>query len=274
MANLRVQADVTTVTERQCSACERTFIGYKTRCEPCRAVKRQCITCGAAFTGRTRECGACRIPSRKCAVCDRIFRGTQLLCPTCRLTNRGCVVCGAQFRGLYRKCPACRFPEHPCITCGHVIRTSNSQCQGCRRSTRECITCGRPHRRMTVECDSCSGRSRADSGARRARKLAGEVAGPLPASAYLEVLASGPCVYCGATATHADHVRPLARGGHEAVYNLVPACQPCNQSKGGKLLIHWDPVRVSHGAARSAAVAAELERELNGYTQVLSPAGV
>ena len=38
-----------------------------------------------------------------------------------------------------------------------------------------------------------------------------------------------------------------------------------NKSKGAKLLIHWDPVRVAYGAGRSAAVAAELERELASF---------
>jgi len=84
----------------------------------------------------------------------------------------------------------------------------------------------------------------------------------VPRSVYIEVLASGPCIYCGAIPTHVDHIRPLALGGHEARYNLAPACRPCNQSKGGKLLIHWDPARVAHGAAHSPAVAAELDREL------------
>jgi len=191
-----------------------------------------------------------------------VYRGTQYLCPTCRLTDRECVICGATFRGLYRKCSACRYPEHPCITCEHVFRASNSQCQECRKSDRACTACGKTHRRLTLECDSCSGRARTHGNARRARKLAAEVAGPVPRSVYIEVLASGPCIYCGAIPTHVDHIRPLALGGHEARYNLAPACRPCNQSKGGKLLIHWDPARVAHGAAHSPAVAAELDREL------------
>lgn len=102
---------------------------------------------------------------------------------------------------------------------------------------------------------------RTHDNARRARELAAQVAGPLPRSVYVDVLASGPCAYCGAAATAVDHVRPLAEGGHEARYNLAPACRSCNCSKGGKLLIHWDPVRVAHGAAHSPAVAAELDRE-------------
>ena len=262
-------------TERECAQCGRIFRGRKGRCADCLATVRQCVTCRDTFTGRYLKCPACRpIGKRKCTACDRVYQGTQLLCPTCRLTDRECTVCGSRFRGLYRKCAACRFPEHPCVTCGHVFRASNSQCQACRKGGRQCITCGRTHRRLTLECDSCSGRSRTHTNARRARKQAAEVTGPLPGSVYVEVLASGPCVYCGAPATHVDHIRPLIRGGHEARYNLAPACQPCNQNKHTKLLIHWDPVRVAHGAAHSAAVAAELDRELSDYAQVLSPAGV
>jgi hypothetical protein len=249
------------MTERSCTECGRTFVGYKAKCEACRAAKRECVTCGKTFTGRNRECASCRIPRRTCTDCDRIFRGTQLLCPTCRLIDRECVICGAKFRGLFRKCSACRTPEHPCVSCGRTIRETARKCQSCRITDRECVTCGRTHRRHTLECDSCSGRSRAAENARRARERASQVAGPLPRSVYVEVLASGPCVYCGRPAATVDHIWPLALGGHEARYNLAPACRPCNSSKGDKLLTHWDPVRVAHGVAHSPLVAAELERE-------------
>jgi 5-methylcytosine-specific restriction endonuclease McrA len=36
-----------------------------------------------------------------------------------------------------------------------------------------------------------------------------------------------------------DHVRPLTRGGLHLMSNLLPACLPCNQSKGGRLLAEW-----------------------------------
>lgn len=42
-----------------------------------------------------------------------------------------------------------------------------------------------------------------------------------------ELLSSRPpCHWCGAVATTADHVPPLAVAGKH--YNLVPACQRCN----------------------------------------------
>jgi 5-methylcytosine-specific restriction endonuclease McrA len=93
---------------------------------------------------------------------------------------------------------------------------------------------------------------------RRARKLAALVNGPLPPGTYAQVLASGPCVYCGRPATSVDHVVALARGGHEVETNLVPACASCNGSKGAKLLTEWDPVRVAHAAECSEKVAAVL----------------
>lgn len=39
------------------------------------------------------------------------------------------------------------------------------------------------------------------------------------------------CWMCGATATAADHVKPLARGGSHCLANLRPACKPCNSAK-------------------------------------------
>lgn len=45
-----------------------------------------------------------------------------------------------------------------------------------------------------------------------------------------EVYAS-QCLYCGAPAQHLDHFYPIARGGLHCVENIVPACQPCNNSK-------------------------------------------
>jgi hypothetical protein len=46
------------------------------------------------------------------------------------------------------------------------------------------------------------------------------------------------CAYCGSpSATDWDHLRPLVKGGRPTgfvteIRNLVPACGPCNQSKG------------------------------------------
>lgn len=42
------------------------------------------------------------------------------------------------------------------------------------------------------------------------------------------------CAYCGHRATTVDHVRPRCQGGPTTWNNLVAACFPCNQRKGGR----------------------------------------
>jgi hypothetical protein len=47
------------------------------------------------------------------------------------------------------------------------------------------------------------------------------------------------CFYCGKPATTSDHLRPLVESSRPSGYldepgNLVPACQPCNSSKGNR----------------------------------------
>ena len=51
------------------------------------------------------------------------------------------------------------------------------------------------------------------------------------------------CFYCGAVneRLQLDHVVPRSRGGSDDPSNLVPACKPCNTSKGAKLLAEWRP---------------------------------
>jgi 5-methylcytosine-specific restriction endonuclease McrA len=49
----------------------------------------------------------------------------------------------------------------------------------------------------------------------------------------------GACAYCDGVAEHIDHVHPISRGGADAPHNLVPACAPCNLSKGAKTLAEW-----------------------------------
>lgn len=52
------------------------------------------------------------------------------------------------------------------------------------------------------------------------------------------------CVYCGNKSTEWDHLRPLVKdkrptGYISDIYNLVPACGKCNQSKGNKQWKEW-----------------------------------
>jgi 5-methylcytosine-specific restriction endonuclease McrA len=50
----------------------------------------------------------------------------------------------------------------------------------------------------------------------------------------------GMCAYCGIRPyEHLDHVVPLIRGGVHSIGNLLPACAPCNLTKGPRLLADW-----------------------------------
>ena len=59
------------------------------------------------------------------------------------------------------------------------------------------------------------------------------------------------CCYCGGTMTEWDHLKPFVAGREPtgfftSIYNLVPACGKCNQSKGNK---DWEPwMRSKHAA--------------------------
>lgn len=52
------------------------------------------------------------------------------------------------------------------------------------------------------------------------------------------------CAYCGDKSTEWDHLRPIVKnkkptGYISDIYNLVPACGKCNQSKGNKPWNEW-----------------------------------
>jgi 5-methylcytosine-specific restriction endonuclease McrA len=89
--------------------------------------------------------------------------------------------------------------------------------------------------------------------ARRRARLAGAQAQPFTQAdlfAYWDDIGAYACVYCGAPWEHADHEHPLCLGGAHALWNLVPACAPCNRSKGGRSLDNWLP---GHFARRRGA---------------------
>ncbi|MFI7042648.1 HNH endonuclease [Microbispora rosea] len=55
------------------------------------------------------------------------------------------------------------------------------------------------------------------------------------------------CTYCGGPAGSVDHRIPACQGGTDDLENLVPACVPCNESKGGKTPDQWRESRLRAG---------------------------
>lgn len=258
----------TAAEARVCVDCGKAFRGKRQKCATCSATERACVECGKVFRDRYLRCSDCRKVTRTCE-CGQVYRSTKLKCDACiKLTERTCAECGQPCRGANLRCSRCRVPERECTKCGKTYRGTSRQCQPCRlpqASQRPCHQCGKGHRDASRKCSTCrrnnyppevrADRARARNNKRRARKRGAEVAGPVPASIYAAIRAEGICVYCGAPAESVDHIIPLARGGWEHPDNLVPACGPCNSSKGAKVLAEWDPERVAYAIEASEKVA-------------------
>lgn len=54
---------------------------------------------------------------------------------------------------------------------------------------------------------------------------------------YRKSIKNNPCHYCGGFTAqmHDDHYYPIAKGGTDHWFNLVRACQVCNQKKNARL---------------------------------------
>ena len=49
---------------------------------------------------------------------------------------------------------------------------------------------------------------------------------------YRQAIERDPCYYCNSPITdHVDHFFPLSKGGTDHFWNLVRACQRCNNAK-------------------------------------------
>lgn len=72
-------------------------------------------------------------------------------------------------------------------------------------------------------------KNRAHRSRRRLRELGHETT---PQDlAFMEILRSDPCSYCGAPTEEIDHIEPVYKGGTNAWENLTSACKSCNRSK-------------------------------------------
>ena len=259
-----------TSKDRECVECGRLFRGTHLRCAPCQTTDRICGSCKREFRGRGLKCDLCRRKSRTCTECKRSFLGNSMRCSSCWGGRKACIECGTSFKGTSHRCQTCRAEKRHCAECQRPFKGLTALCGICQAVSRECVTCGRSFRSRDRRCGVCywndlprehrAARLRSAQNRRRALRRAAQVDGPVPAAVYAEILASGPCVYCGTTAEHVDHVRPLSKGGWEHESNLVPACEACNLSKKDSLLDRWIPDRVLHGVMASPKVAAEYAR--------------
>mgnify|MGYP000031088234 CR=1 FL=1 len=190
---------------------------------------RACISCGNSFTPPNKQPHA-----KACSIkCRNNFEYAKRKATE---PSKACQGCGTLFNPLLpitvfcsRECGAAhtvqvRTKEKTCVDCGKLFTTSGRH--------PACTECSYERRLVRV---------RARNKVRR--YLRRGAAGPTHENKdWLRLVArhDGLCAYCGINKTeHRDHVVPIARGGTDSIGNILPACAPCNLSKGSSLLIEW-----------------------------------
>ena len=109
------------------------------------------------------------------------------------------------------------------------------------RTVLKCIRCGRPreyHGRRTL-CQTCHDDTDWSFPARLRQQRLRDCLNTLTPEQWeaIKTLYGQRCAYCGSLGTvFRDHVVPISRGGDNVVSNIVPACTPCNSSKGSKMV--------------------------------------
>lgn len=257
---------------------------------------------------REQDCPTCRVHACTCRRCGVEFRSTwdgDSQCRECSFTKAVCA-CGNEYetdREYFRRtCLGC-VDERDCDTCGdRYIHQSGwvpiDRCGDCRKKCikvkHECADCGgeflawrtssrmycntcrnKRHRKKWGKCKpkkaayNTKTEKNAAAATRRRQRVSDASTGGKVTADHIAALRAGTCVYCGSPAHSADHIRPLYRGGHHRVENLVPACRMCNEFKGTLLLIEMElkrPDLVIHACLVSSLVMAEYAREKLGGT--------
>jgi len=224
--------------------------GYDTTATP-----RNCDVCHSSYGAKRPNSKYCSGTCRK-----RAQRGARVPVPRVAATPRP---------------PRIRRPDALCNRCGkkmwsdrNSLPADQRRCQPCRRIDPQlrienprttCVFCSadfQPKRSrggFTKTCSkSCAqwlrvGRVPGDSHpGRNAARAALEKSAPgLSRNERIKLMRvwmsqDQACAYCVTrSGTTVDHVVPLSRGGTNFVGNLVPACRPCNSSKGLLLVMEW-----------------------------------
>lgn len=195
--------------------------------------------------------------ARTCTRCERGFMayGRKKRCPDCTPRRRTCAECSRQYTGIHATCYRCNEARtRPAARVVRVVRRAALAPAPVTRPVPATATGTRADRVAQALAAGVLPELKGDR--RLARKILAQVDGRVSSAVYDAIRDSGPCVYCAAPAVTVDHVVPLARSGREHPDNLVPACGPCNFSKGGKLLTEWDTDRMAHAVRVSPKVAA------------------
>lgn len=191
----------------------------------------ECLVCKKRFTKHKHP--NAKTCSQKCA--NALWYREQEHTIACQICG-GSVVTRVAATTLCRKCSGItaasgRSGETVCSSCGVVVQVTN------------------PWQKL---CEACSYRRRivrtVKRNARRKALRRGAMGPTHSESDWVRLLAryGGMCAYCGVMpAEHRDHVVPIARGGSDAIGNILPACAHCNLSKAKSLIVEWKKRKAS-----------------------------
>lgn len=101
---------------------------------------------------------------------------------------------------------------------------------------KQCLNCRRLYQGAGARCADCTRTVQRNRDARRGTPAQrGYNAEYLRNRRAVLAASDGRCAWgCGRPATTVDHIIPLALGGTNDFDNLMPACKPCNSSRGSR----------------------------------------
>lgn len=169
-------------------------------------------------------------------------------CTTCRLTLplASFNLDRSRADGHCYVCRSCKrvTPSHVPLNAERRAAAANglAWCRDCQdwfasaRLVYRCQDHERAAERIRYACDTAYRAERRAHAQSRKRGI-----DPVPESGreLLTDIFDGKCAYCPATASTWDHVIPVSLGGQTIPGNILPACQPCNSSKGNRDLFPW-----------------------------------
>lgn len=207
-------------------------------------------------------------------------------CAAARLKKRNmqkCAGCGADFEAVATK--ARKFCSKQCVSQSRRIAGAKwrdpaqiklymkayAQKNRAKLSEQSRLWCAENSETRRLSAANYAHRSRVSGRADAAREAAKLDKGAATPSDLrrLFVRADGRCVYCSSKprSLTIDHYVPIASGGKHKVSNLVPACKPCNSSKGAREPEEW--IETRRGIQGLARVHVFLSKKSDASTKRL-----
>lgn len=247
-------------------------------CPLCLANERMCAECGETLQrdSPNKTCHACLIRlglvvDSACENCGLSFSTRpskpSTWCPNCRAVGALCrggnhwfMPSSPRMRRYIRFCPEHEPPPRECAWCPKGLIPYGQDWEDGHKTCARCRT--KKGKRSVAQ-------RHLESTIRRAKRIADATTADPITPAQLAAIRAQQCVYCGSPGAHADHIRPLYRGGHHRLENLVAACKACNGFKATLTLLELAEERpdlVAHACLVSPLVLAEYAREKLGGT--------